>query len=84
MSWLQNSPARSPVAPGFEDLDLDQGELGGTLEWFSPTGLPAHESRVQAYRVYLAEDNSGKNRLSEARITNSPGLNLAGPDQVEH
>ncbi|CAJ1450014.1 unnamed protein product, partial [Effrenium voratum] len=49
----------------FPDLDLDYGELGGTLSWSAPDMT----SEIAHYVVYLAEDGLGTTRLFYENVT---------------
>lgn len=51
---------RSASALDFTDVDLDEGETGGTLTWsYYPSGFTSH---IDAVRVYLAWDQNGAGR----------------------
>ncbi|CAE8646255.1 unnamed protein product, partial [Polarella glacialis] len=66
----------------FLDLDLDAGDLGGTLEWAEPSDA----TQVTRYDVYITEaSHAGCGRIEVVVISGSLsfGLDGASPAQVE-
>ena len=49
---------QSVSSVAFPDLDLDSGQIGGTISWTAPASV----SQVTHYKVYLAESTAGLNR----------------------
>ena len=62
----QTTPASAEIVPNqasvqsvaFTDKDLDDGEVGGTVQWQAP----ADTSLVSKYAVYMAESDAGATR----------------------
>ncbi|CAE7229367.1 unnamed protein product [Symbiodinium sp. KB8] len=54
-TWLIYDEFASVGNVSFVDLDLDETQLGGTIEWDPPVRTAA----VSAYLIYLAQDGTG-------------------------
>ncbi|CAE7214162.1 unnamed protein product [Symbiodinium sp. CCMP2592] len=62
-TWLIYDEVASVANVSFVDLDLDESQLGGTIEWDPPLRTAA----VSAYLAYLAQDGTGafKSQIEE-------------------